>query len=381
MATTDTADTQSMNGAVAPAQRLHATFVMEQHLGHRTFYENLRRHVDTDPAVAATWVEVAYAPATARWERLPGISPQLRGTLRGRREVSRERRSRPADVTFFNTQVPAVIAGRRSRKQPYVLCTDITPTQYDRVAHAYGHVPDAAGVVARAKHAWNRSVFQAAAATVAWSTWTRASLIRDYGLNPGRIAVIPPGVDTGVWSPLRDANDGPLRILFVGGDLHRKGGGALLSAFERMPPGSAELTLVTRTPYPAGNGVHVEAGMAPNSPELIELFRTSDVFVLPSEAEAFGIAAAEAAAAGLPVVATKVGGLTDIVVDGETGFLVAPGDADALADRLLRLDENPRLRRRMGAAGRERALARFDAGRNAARIVALLREVATTASG
>jgi glycosyltransferase involved in cell wall biosynthesis len=68
----------------------------------------------------------------------------------------------------------------------------------------------------------------------------------------------------------------------------------------------------------------------------------------------------EAMAAGLPVVATAVGGVPEIVVEGETGLLVAPGDPAALAGALSRLVEDPALRRRLGAAGRERVRARFD---------------------
>ena len=68
----------------------------------------------------------------------------------------------------------------------------------------------------------------------------------------------------------------------------------------------------------------------------------------------------EAMAAGLPVVASAVGGIPEIVRDGETGLLVPPGDADALAAALGRLLDDDGLRRRLGAAGRERALDEFD---------------------
>lgn len=91
-------------------------------------------------------------------------------------------------------------------------------------------------------------------------------------------------------------------------------------------------------------------------------YQRSDVFVLPSYYETFGVAALEAMAHGLPVIAAGAGALQEVVVDGETGLLVPPGDSAALARALMTLREKPYLRRKMGEAGRRRALA-FGLGR------------------
>ena len=77
-----------------------------------------------------------------------------------------------------------------------------------------------------------------------------------------------------------------------------------------------------------------------------------DVFVMPSRAEGFGVAALEAAAMELPVVASRVHGIPDVVLDGETGLLVPPGDVSALADAISRLVSDAPLRSTMGRAGR-----------------------------
>jgi glycosyltransferase involved in cell wall biosynthesis len=83
---------------------------------------------------------------------------------------------------------------------------------------------------------------------------------------------------------------------------------------------------------------------------------------MPSLEEGFGIAALNAMAAGLPVVATSVGGIPELVVDEETGWLVPPRDSEALAGRLRLLLSNPEQRLRMGAAGYARVCDHFSVG-------------------
>lgn len=92
-------------------------------------------------------------------------------------------------------------------------------------------------------------------------------------------------------------------------------------------------------------------------------FASAEIFCFPTyySAESFGLVAVEAMMCGLPVVASNWRGLPDIVVDGETGYLVPPHDAEATANRLQILLENPSLRERMGRAGRERYEKHFTA--------------------
>jgi glycosyltransferase involved in cell wall biosynthesis len=93
--------------------------------------------------------------------------------------------------------------------------------------------------------------------------------------------------------------------------------------------------------------------------DVAPFFAAFDVFVLPSGNEGTPVTAIEALAGGCPVVATRVGGVPDVVTDGEDGFLVEPGDVEGLAERLALLANDPALRAAMGGAGRDRMRSRY----------------------
>jgi L-malate glycosyltransferase len=94
-------------------------------------------------------------------------------------------------------------------------------------------------------------------------------------------------------------------------------------------------------------------------PLVEEVLVGADVFLLPSESESFGLAALEAMSCEVPVVATRAGGVPEVVVDGETGFLCAVGDIDGMAEAAMRLLGDEELRQRLGRAARRRAVEQF----------------------
>lgn len=118
------------------------------------------------------------------------------------------------------------------------------------------------------------------------------------------------------------------------------------------------------------------AGYIPNASAHI---RSVDVLAVPTLAEAFGLVCVEAMARGKPVVASRVGGIPEIVVHGETGILVPPADESALADAILLLSRDEDLRRRLGMAGRERYVSHFSVERMGAAVLELYRELAPKA--
>jgi len=114
--------------------------------------------------------------------------------------------------------------------------------------------------------------------------------------------------------------------------------------------------------------------------ELGGLYERAAVVAVPSHREGFGVVCAEAMAHGRPVVAAAVGGLLDLVVDEETGLLVQPGDVGALRAALQRLLDDEELRRRLGAAGRERVREHFSWQRTTDLTLAVYEEVRRASS-
>jgi len=164
----------------------------------------------------------------------------------------------------------------------------------------------------------------------------------------------------------------------MGGDFPRKGGYDLLKAWAAGQfSGRAELTIVTdwpiRVPLPAG--VRRQSAIRPHTPEWIAAWRDTDLFVMPTRNEAFGIVFQEGAAAGLPEIATRLNAIPEIIEDGHTGILVTPGDISELTAALDRLISSAALREEMGRAGRVKIEQDADPEIYRARLVALIKQV------
>jgi L-malate glycosyltransferase len=106
-------------------------------------------------------------------------------------------------------------------------------------------------------------------------------------------------------------------------------------------------------------GVYDKCVFVGKQPKIVDYLSAADVLLLPSEQESFGLAALEAMACEVPVIASRVGGITEVVTDGETGFLSAVGDVEKMAEDAARLLSNAELRREMGKRARESAVTRY----------------------
>jgi glycosyltransferase involved in cell wall biosynthesis len=357
-------------------------FVMEQTLGQVTHTQNFQQWVATDPDVDPTWILITFDPKEP-WSDTPVIRNNwtLRASLQARTRVREALRTKTFDALFFHTQVTALFGHRLMAEIPSIVSMDATPLNFDIIGSPYAHKPSAVRQVEAVKNALTRRTFQRARHLVIWHQWGKQSLMEDYGAPADKVSVVPPGINLEKWNfPRAGARSGPVRLLFVGGDFKRKGGDLLLQAFREhlQRECGCELDIVTRDPVDTGGLSNVRVHrLGPNAPGLMDLYARADLFVFPTLADVLPLAIMEALASGLPVITTTVGAITEQIEDGVTGFLIPPDDGPALADRALRLVNDPALRHRMSVAARDAATRRFSAATNYSRLLDLCKMCAT----
>lgn len=232
-----------------------------------------------------------------------------------------------------------------------------------------------------------RSAVEAADAVIAVSSSMAEDLARVYPVDPSRIEVIHNGIDPTEYQPdmRTDILDrfgieaGRPTVIWIGRVTAQKGIGHLLDMAALMPrevqlvflAGAADNSEIgaemsaraAALRAERGAGMHWIESMLPR-PEVVQLLSHATVFVCPSVYEPFGLINLEAMACELPVVATSVGGIPEIVVDGVTGYLVPVPDGEkglgsALSERVNAVLGDPARARAMGKAGRQRVLQHF----------------------
>ena len=206
---------------------------------------------------------------------------------------------------------------------------------------------------------------------VAISSYTAAE-VRELADIP--IEVIPYTTSLPAPGAAPVARDGTGPVLFVGRLVERKGVANLVEALARLGPGGPRLEVIGDGPErPALEALARQLGLGDRATfrgkvparELQECYARAAVCVLPSvtdargDTEGLGVVLLEAMNWGTPVIASRIGGIPDIVEDGVSGLLVPPGDPEALAAALRRILGDRALARRLGEAGRERLRERF----------------------
>ncbi|MBK8899830.1 MAG: glycosyltransferase family 4 protein [Anaerolineaceae bacterium] len=251
------------------------------------------------------------------------------------------------------------------------------------ILHVHAAEYDAlVGRKSRLLQAYTRFMLNRAEAVIAVSTGWKKALSR---LVPEeRIYAFRPCLDVEAYSPTVARTDNPVNAVFLGTIGARKGAFDLIEAMQLIP---------RRTPlrlWLAGGGEKegdlekarhkiMLLGLEDRC-ELIgtvqgqaktELLQKAHIFVLPSYNEGLPFAIIEAMAAGLAIVATPVGGIPEVVHDGQNGLLVGPGDVQALAASLVQLTADSHLRQQMGQQNRRTACQDLDVRPYARRLVAL----------
>jgi len=262
-------------------------------------------------------------------------------------------------VLHLHTYVLAFLLLDLMRKLPTVVSLDMTASQVSqRTSRSFRwtHYPNIL---------LGKQVFDNAARIVTFSEWARQSVINDYKIDERKVQVIYPGVDLKVLTPSKikqENSQDHFSILFIGNDFKRKGGYDVLEVFLETFLEKAELILVTNAPVKCQHpNIQIYRDVQAYTSEWIELYHRADVFVLPTYFEAFGWVFIEAMAAGLPIIATRINAIPEIVNHGETGFLIQPGDRNGLAYCLKELMENRTLRHQMGTKGRKVVEQKFNA--------------------
>ena len=232
---------------------------------------------------------------------------------------------------------------------------------------------------------------EACDAIIAVSQEMKKDILNCYRLPSSRVHVIHNGVDPHKYHPA-DGSASVAKfgirkpfVFFVGRLSRQKGIFDLLDAMDHVPEGT---TLVLATGKPDTPQIEAELRRALatadhvvwipemlEDPDLVGLYNEAAVFACPSIYEPFGIINLEAMACETPVVATRVGGIKETVVDGETGLLVPAGDSVRLGRALRKLLEDPSLAKRMGKLGRRRVLQRFTWAKIAEQTLSLYRSL------
>jgi glycosyltransferase involved in cell wall biosynthesis len=197
----------------------------------------------------------------------------------------------------------------------------------------------------------------------------QATLVENHGVPRPRLTVILNGVDTEFYCPgPAGPRSNPPVILSVARLVPDKDHDTLIAAFSQVSAAfpEAELWLVGDGPRRQAIQEQVRRSLAPErvrfwpgQPDIRPLLHQACLVVLSSRYEALPNVVLEAMAAGLPVAATRVGGLPELVVPGRTGWLVPPGDAPALAAAMSQALGDADTREALGRAGRERAVGDF----------------------
>jgi starch synthase len=381
-----------------------ALFVNSGMAGHKTFAGVMKQVASQMPGIDAQYLDLSHELAAGerllRWLLSLSITPRtgpvanldLRrwrqelniGWLAARR-IGRARRRARFDVLHFYTQ-PAAYASVGLMKQiPSIVCLDCTQRQASLEVESR---LSRASYYANILH--DGRVFRAASAIVATSEWAARDLRELYPDCASKVSVLPVPVDVDAFSGdwiaerarrARAVKDYRPRVLFIGGDFPRKGGPDLFEAWRAGGfADRADLHVVTDWSIPAETvppGATIVTGIAPYTGPWLELWRRADLFVMPARHEAFGIVYQEAGASGIPAIGSDMNAIPEILRDGGTGFLVPPGNREALVRALATLVDSPVLRERMGRAARQYVTERASVPVYAAKLGSVIGNVVT----
>jgi len=217
---------------------------------------------------------------------------------------------------------------------------------------------------------------------IAVSNSIRKELNQTFGIGYNKITVIPNGVDTAIFKH-RNADDTCRKyrldnrfvVLFVGRDDPQKGVSHLVKAVKDLAARIPDIMLVMVGQQDIYYDKHILCLPRVSRSELVKLYSLSDVFVLPSVYEPFGIVLLEAMACETPCIGFRIGGIPDIIDHDRTGFLVEPGSRKGFPEAIARLYHDPGKGYRMGKNGRKKVISHYDWNSISAKTIEVYQQV------
>jgi glycosyltransferase involved in cell wall biosynthesis len=209
------------------------------------------------------------------------------------------------------------------------------------------------------------------------SEWYGDALRAEFEIPAERIVILPFYVDTGRWQPAAKHDTDSFNVLFIGGDLARKGGDIVYAMAAMEDFRDVNFHIVSPNAVPGGDNVHAYRSMTADSNELIRLVQSCDVMVLPTSADISPNVALEASACELPVITTRCGGIPELVLDQITGSIVPTADLALFAGELAKYRDDAALVTRRGKEARRHVEKKFSKARH----IETLRNVIETAAG
>lgn len=327
-------------------------------LGHKTMVTRLVRMFDRIPGIEPSYIMTTpedSARYPAPWWKRASDPWHSQHIARGRAQESKLL-DQPFDLLFVNAWELMVAFEDLARRAPAAAILDAVPVTYDRQLRERGRN----NWKRKLSHAVHHRAFQRTVRHfnlfLPMGSDCRDSLIKDYGRSPDQcdFLTLAPQDLSAATVVERDYSK-PLRLLFVGNDFERKGGDFLLRLYREKLSESCTLTIVSNdaslasTPLPAGvthlPGLKFE--------QIQQVYRESHIFLFPTQKDFMPQVLAEALAFGLPCIANDIGGVRDLVHDGNTGFLMdRTAPLEDWAERIHRLSD-PAAARTMSSSARK----------------------------
>lgn len=230
-----------------------------------------------------------------------------------------------------------------------------------------------------------KSVYEKCSLIFTFSEWLRKSMVRDFELPENKVFAIGAGPNISLTEALEEKKGYDQKtILFIGKDFYRKGGDTVIKAFYIASKEIKDIKLIIAGTNPI-HGVearnieftgYIDKNTNEGRKKIIDLYKRASVFVMPSVFEPFGIVFLEAMLFKLPCVGSSICAMPEIIDEDNTGFLINPGDAEALAEKLIILLKDEAMLKKMGENGFERVMTQYTWDNVVSKIDILLNKIA-----